>query len=251
MLRGVFYFTHMEIVFFLLILIVAFLYSSVGHGGASGYLALMALFSIDPSLMKSSALMLNVFVSSVAFISFYKGGHFKWKLLLPFVITSIPMAYLGAGLKIVPSMYNGILAVCLLLGIVRMLFMNRGENENSKPLPFWVGLAIGAVLGFMSGLIGIGGGIILSPILIIFRWASMKETAAVSAMFILLNSVSGLVGLGLTGFVMNNEMVIALFMAIAGGMAGSYAGSFKWQYVKLKYALALVLFVASVKLLII
>ena len=241
----------MEIVFLLLIFILAFLYSSVGHGGASGYLALMALFSIDPSLMKSSALLLNVFVSSIAFIAFYRGGHFRWKLLLPFIITSIPMAYLGAGIKINPIMYKGILAVCLIFGIVRMLFMSRTENEKSKPLPFQAGLAIGALLGFISGLIGIGGGIILSPILIIFRWASLKETAAVSAMFILLNSASGLFGLGNTGLNLNSEIITMTGIAITGGIAGSYAGSFKWQYEKLKYTLALVLLIASFKLLII
>ena len=241
----------MEIVFLLLIFILAFLYSSVGHGGASGYLALMALFSIDPSLMKSSALLLNFFVSSIAFIAFYRGGHFKWKLLLPFIITSIPMAYLSAGIKINSTMYKGILAVCLLFGIIRMLFMSRTENEKSKQLPFQAGLTIGALLGFISGLIGIGGGIILSPILIIFRWASLKETAAVSAMFIFLNSASGLFGLGNTGLNLNSEMITMTGMAIIGGIAGSYAGSFKWQYEKLKYALALVLLIASFKLFII
>jgi uncharacterized membrane protein YfcA len=241
----------MELTFLILLLIISFLYSSVGHGGASGYLALMALYGMEPSFMKSSALVLNIFVSSIAFIAFYKGGHFRWKLLLPFIITSVPMAYLGACLTINPTFYRVILAVCLVSGIGRMLFMPNNASEQTKPLPFWAGLSIGAILGFISGLIGIGGGIILGPVLILLRWANMKETAAVCAMFILLNSVSGLFGLGFSGLTINNELITMVVLAIIGGMAGSFTGSFKFQHISLKYILATVLIIASLKLMLI
>lgn len=241
----------MDILFYCLILIVAFLYSSVGHGGASGYLALMALFSIDPSLMKSSALVLNIFVSVIAFFAFYKGGHFKWKILLPFIITSVPMAFIGAGIKIEPSVYKIILGICLLFAIARMFFIPTNEHLQNKKLPFLAGSIIGAILGLVSGMIGIGGGIILSPILILFRWSNMKETAAVSAIFIFLNSASGLFGLSLKGLSFSNEIILMMIIAIIGGIFGSFAGSFKLPQLSLKYFLALVLFIASIKLILV
>lgn len=240
----------MEVVFLILVLLVAFLYSSVGHGGASGYLALMAIFSIEPMLMKSSALVLNIVVSSIAFVSFYKGGHFKWKLLWPFAITSIPMSYLGAISHINALYYKPILAICLLCGIFRMLYKPKENFINTKEIPIGAGLSIGLVLGYISGLIGIGGGIILSPLLLIYRWANTKETAAVSAMFILLNSISGFLGLSTTSISFNSEILGMMVMAIIGGMAGSFAGSFKFQHINLKYALAMVLLIASIKLII-
>jgi uncharacterized protein len=238
----------MEILFLLLIMVVAFLYASVGHGGASGYLALMAIFSIEPSLMRASALVLNLFVSTIAFVAFYKGGHFKWKILLPFVITSIPMSFLGAQIELNPAIYKFILAIFLLFAVARMLFIKVKSSDEQRPLPFTTGLMIGALLGFLSGLIGIGGGIVLSPVLLLFKWANMKETAAVSALFIFLNSASGLLGLSLGGLKFTGELNLLLFMAVTGAMAGAFAGSFKMQQVSLKYILAGVLMVASIKL---
>ena len=176
-----------ELFFLILIIAIAFLYSSVGHGGASGYLALMVLFNIQPSLMKSSALLLNLFVSAIAFYQYYKNDFFKWKLFLPFAIGSFPMAFIGARLTISSEIYHEILAVCLLFAVLRILGIFGNNKQEKRKLSFVIAVCIGAVLGFISGIIGIGGGIILSPLILIFRWADMKETAAVSALFIFVN----------------------------------------------------------------
>jgi len=239
----------MEIVFIAVLFTVAFLYSSVGHGGASGYLALMALYGLDPVYMQSSALTLNLFVSSIAFYSFYKAGYFKWKILLPFVITSMPMAFLGARMDIEPRTYKIILGICLLIAVMRILISFSREFESPKPPPFLIAAPVGAVLGFFSGMIGIGGGIILSPILILLHWANMKETAAVSAAFIFLNSASGLLGLSISGIQLSPNIIIWIFVVISGGFLGSYISSYRLKSSILKYLLATVLLVASIKLL--
>ena len=160
----------------LLLFVVAFLYSSVGHGGASGYLAVMALLSISPTLMKSSALIMNVFVSLFSFYGFYKAGFFKFKLFWPLAIASIPATYYGAGYVLPDVIYKQILAVCILLSIVRMLFQFTAKKKTID-LPILLALLIGAAIGFLSGMLGIGGGIILSPILILFGWANLKVIA--------------------------------------------------------------------------
>jgi len=183
-----------SILFYILLFIVAFLYASVGHGGASGYLALMALFSFTPDVMKPTALLLNLFVSLTSFVQFYRGGHFKWKIFLPLVITSIPLAYIGGRMTVESFLYKKLLGIFLLIPIIRFLFFkNIPVNELKKP-NIVLSLIIGAAIGFLSGLIGIGGGIILSPILLLLKWTDQKQTAAISASFIFVNSLSGLLG---------------------------------------------------------
>ena len=145
---------QLEIFFLLAICLVAFLYSSVGHGGASGYLALMALFGVEVSMMKPSALILNLFVSSIAFISYYRAGHFRVRILLPFVVTSIPMAFLGASLEIPPELYKKILGVCLFIAAMRIV-IRTGEEGERKKVSIPIALAAGALIGFFSGMIGI------------------------------------------------------------------------------------------------
>lgn len=227
----------------------AFMYASVGHGGASGYLAVLALFSVEPSIMKSSALILNVFVSMISFIQYYKGGYFKWQLFLPFAVASIPAAYLGATVPLSADIYKKVLGLCLIFPIIRLLGFIGKEKENTQELTWAMGLIIGAIIGFLSGMIGIGGGIILSPVILLFHWAKMKQTAAVSALFILVNSISGLIALTSKGFIPNPEIYLWLSAAVIGGFAGAYFGTKKFNNHVLQYILAAVLVIASVKLL--
>jgi hypothetical protein len=240
----------MEIVFLICLFVVAYLYSSVGHGGASGYLALMVFFGISPVFMKSSALILNLVVSLITFISFYKGGFFKFKLLSLFIIASIPLAFIGARIDVSPDIYKKILAVCLIIAIAKMIIPLKYNNITKSPK---VPLAIlsGGVVGLISGMIGIGGGIILSPLLLLFKWANVKEAAAVSSAFIFLNSAAGLLGLASKGITPDPNLIVWIFVALIAGLLGSYHGSFKISIKNLKYILASVLLIASIKLIVI
>ena len=238
---------QLEIVFILAIGLVAVLYSSVGHGGASGYLALMAIFGIDVVMMKPSALILNLFVSSIAFISYYRAGHFRMRLLLPFVVTSIPLAYLGATLEIPPGLYKKILGVCLLIAAMRILIRPR-EDQELRKISIPIALLAGALIGFFSGMIGIGGGIILSPLLLLTRWGGMKETAAASAAFIFLNSAAGLTGHVSAGMEVSPEIALWVAVAAAGGLLGSWTGGFKLSVASLRYLISAVLLIACIKL---
>ena len=242
---------QLDIFFLLAICLVAFLYSSVGHGGASGYLALMALFGVEVSMMKPSALILNLFVSSIAFISYYRAGHFRVRLLLPFVVTSIPMAFLGASLEIPPELYKKILGVCLFIAALRIVIRTGEEEGEQKKLSIPIALAAGALIGFFSGMIGIGGGIILSPLLLLTHWGRMKETAAVSAAFIFLNSLAGLSGHVIAGMEVSPQIIVWIVAVMVGGLLGSWTGGFKLTAAQLKYLITTVLVIASIKLFII
>lgn len=238
----------MDFLFLGLVLSLAIIYASVGHGGASGYLALMALFSFSPELMRPSALVLNVFVSSIALFSFYRNGHFRFKLLVPFIVTSIPVAFLGGAITVDPKTYKIILSIFLLIAIARMVFQPKGSTKEIKDVNRYGAYVIGIFLGFFSGLIGIGGGIILSPIIILLKWGTVKQTAAVSAAFILVNSISGLLGQVSQGIQLAPEIGYMLFAAILGGSIGAYFGSFKVTDRILRYTLSVVLTFASIKL---
>jgi uncharacterized protein len=236
------------ILFYLLLFLVAFLYSSVGHGGASGYLALMALFGIAPEVMKPTALLLNLFVSLTSFIQFYRGRHFNWKIFLPFAIASVPMAYIGGMITLEGDIYKKILGILLLIPIARFLFFANIQVKELKKSNPWLSILIGAAIGFLSGLIGIGGGIILSPILLLLKWTDMKQTAAISALFIFVNSLSGLAGQLNKGISFSTDMYAYVAVAFVGGICGAYYGSLKFRQDILKYLLAVVLIVAAYKL---
>jgi uncharacterized protein len=234
--------------FYLLLFLVAFLYASVGHGGASGYLALMAIFSIAPDVMKPTALLLNLFVSLTSFIQFYGGGNFKWNIFWPLLLAA-PMAYIGGRIEVDAFVYKKILGLLLLIPVVRFLFFSNIKVDEPKELNKWLAVGIGGGIGFLSGLIGIGGGIILSPVLLMLKWANMKQAAAVSALFIFVNSLTGLRGQMERGIHFTPDMYLYVVIAFAGGLFGAYYGSLKFNQNILKNALAFVLLIAVYKLL--
>ncbi|MFL5809809.1 MAG: sulfite exporter TauE/SafE family protein [Flavisolibacter sp.] len=232
-----------------LLFLIAFLYASVGHGGASGYLALMALFSMTPGIMKPTALLLNLFVSLTSFIQFYRGAHFRWKLFWPFALASVPLAYLGGMVIVDGTIYKKILGFLLIIPILRFYFFANAKVDKQKQPSFILSLVIGGAIGFLSGLIGIGGGILLSPILLLLKWADQKQTAAVSALFIFVNSLSGLAGQLTKGIHFSPDMYLYVVIAFVGGLCGAYFGSLKFKQSFLKNVLATVLVLAAYKLL--
>ena len=235
-------------IFYLLLFVVAFLYASVGHGGASGYLALMALFGMAPDVMKPTALLLNLFVSLTSFVQFYRGGHFKWNLFWPFAVLSVPLAFVGGMVHIDAAIYKKILGILLLIPVARFVFFRNISVEEIKRSNIWLSLIIGAVIGLLSGLIGIGGGIILSPVVLLLRWADQKQTAAISALFIFVNSLSGLFGQVTKGIHFSTDMVAFVIIAFAGGLLGAWFGAVRFNQNVLKYSLAAVLLMAVYKL---
>ena len=235
-------------IFLLLLPIVAFLYSSVGHGGASCYLAMMALFNFLPETMKPTALLLNLFVAAISFYYYWKNGHFNLKLFLAFAIASIPLAFIGGMIEVDASIYKRVLGVLLIFAILKLLNIFGEETDKIKTIKLWEGLLIGGIIGFFSGLIGIGGGIILTPVILLMRWGKMKEAAAVSALFIWVNSASGMIGQLTTGVTLQPQSFILVGIALIGGVLGGYFGSKKLNNKYLRYLLVFVLMLACIKL---
>lgn len=235
-------------IFLLILPVVSFLYASIGHGGASGYLALMAIFSVTPELMKPTALLLNLFVAAIAFYYYYKEGYFNKKLFISFAIASIPMSIIGGYIEVDTTIYKKILAVLLLFAILKMLNIFGKESAIIRDIKLWQGIVVGGIIGFFSGLIGIGGGIILSPIILLFHWGKMKEAAAVSALFIWVNSAGGLIGQLSSGVNLNIQSFGLVAIALIGGVFGAYYGSKKLNNQNLRYLLATVMAIACFKL---
>lgn len=234
---------------------VAVLYSSVGHAGASGYLAVLALVGLAPEAMKPTALVLNLVVASVGAIQFTRAGHFAWRTFWPFALGSVPAAYLGGALKLPVTSYKAIVGVVLLLSAVRLVWTARRalpEQEAAADFaapPVWSALPIGAGLGFLSGLTGVGGGIFLSPVLLFLGWASTKRTAAVSVCFILVNSAAGLLGHLASLQRVPPEVSWWAPTVLVGGFIGATLGSQVLPGPAIRRLLALVLVLAGFKLL--
>ena len=235
-------------VFVILLVIISFLYASVGHGGASGYLALMAFFSVPILIMKPSALLLNLFVSSASFFFYYKANHFKPKLFLPFALPSIPAAFLGGYLSLNGDVYKLILGLVLVFVAFRLLGFFKVKEKETKPIKLPLAIAFGLGIGFLSGILGIGGGVILSPILLLMGWATVKESAAISSLFIFVNSLAGISGFVFRGNSIPVESYYLVPIALFGGLLGAYYGSVRFSNKTLKYVLGSVILLASVKL---
>ncbi|MCW3166928.1 sulfite exporter TauE/SafE family protein [Chryseobacterium sp. 09-1422] len=236
-------------IFYVILFFVAFLYAAVGHGGASGYLALMALYGVAPEEMKPTALVLNLFVSLTSFIQYYRGGYFSRKLFIPIAAASIPLAFIGGMITVEENIYKRILGILLLFPVIRFFFFKNVDDSELKPHNTTIAVVTGGVVGLLSGMIGIGGGIILSPILLLLHWTNQKQTAAISAAFIFVNSVAGLGGMVTQGISFTGDMMMYIIVAFTGGLLGAYLGSKKFNQNVLKYVLATVLLMASYKLL--
>ncbi len=228
---------------------VGFLYASVGHGGASGYLAVLSIFAVPVAEFKSMILVLNILVAGMGFIQFYRAGYFRWHLSWPFLLTSVPFAFIGSQFPISTQYYHLLLGLGLIIPVVRLLGFGTKEKANKKALDLKTALLWGAALGFFSGLLNIGGGIFLGPLLILMAWANSKEAAAASTLFIVLNSLSGLLGNYSTIAIVNPSVYLWFLMALAGGWAGAYFGSHRFNLPTVRYLLTAVLVIASLKLL--
>jgi uncharacterized membrane protein YfcA len=231
-----------------LIVAAALLYSSVGHGGASGYLAAMALFGVAPAVMKPTALALNVLVSLIATVRFYRAGAFSWSLFLPLILASVPMAYLGGVLTLPAEYYRPLVGLVLLYAAWRF-FVTAGSAEYALAQPSrFVLLGSGAALGLLSGLTGVGGGIFLSPLLLYLRWAPLKTISGTSAAFILANSIAGLAGVMSQGASLPPALPLWAAAAVVGGLVGAEYGSRRLGNAMIQKLLAVVLVIAGLKM---
>jgi uncharacterized membrane protein YfcA len=238
--------THL-VLLFLAIGVIAFLYSSVGHAGASGYIATMTLFGVAPITIRPTALVLNILVASIGTVQFWRAGHFSWRLYWPFALLSIPAAYLGGYLQPSASVLRILIGVVLLLSSARLVF-RRSDPPKTFPPSRAVAIAVGAGLGFLAGLTGTGGGIFLTPLLLFCRWAQIRQAAAVSALFIWVNSIAGLIGYFAKVHSIPLLGLILAAAAIIGGFVGSHLGSRRLAVRVISLFLAAVLLIAGMKL---
>lgn len=235
----------------MLFLAVGMLYAAVGHAGASGYLAVMALMGVDAASMRPTALVVNIVVAAIAFTQFSRAGHFRWALFWPFAATSVPTAFVGGMIHLPAHALKVAIGAVLVITAARMAYGAwRPPASPLAPRPPHLSamLVVGAMLGLVAGLTGTGGGIFLSPVLLLMRWADPKCTAATASLFILVNSVSGAAGVLVDGWVPPTSLMPLAACAAVGGIAGATIGSRKASPRILNVLLAAVLLVAGVKL---
>lgn len=233
-----------------LIFVVALLYSTVGHAGASGYLAAMALFGMAPVVMKPTALVLNIIVATLGTVRFYRAGFFSWRVFWPFAIASIPASFVGGSLTLPVPIYKSIVGAVLLYSAVRLFFSaTRADDKNVKSAPLVMAIIIGALIGLLSGLTGVGGGIFLSPVLLLMRWAKTKETSGVAVTFILVNSIAGLLGHLSSVEVIPVDGIYWAPAAFVGGWIGTHLGTQVLPIAGIRRWLSVVLVLAGGKLL--
>ena len=241
--------TETIIVAAFLFLIIAVLYSSVGHAGSSGYLAIMALLSFAPETIKPTSLILNIIVASIASYKYIKSNYFDRKIFLILIATSLPAAFIGGYLTISPKYFKLIAGLFLILAAGLLIIREYSKNNDSKivkmPVPW--GLTIGLIIGIISGLIGVGGGIFLSPIIIMANWTSVKNASGIAALFILVNSISGLAGHLTAINQVDYNIIYWIIAVIIGGLTGSYLGTAKLQNKIIIACLFLVLMTAGLK----
>jgi uncharacterized protein len=232
-----------------LVLIGAALYASVGHGGASSYLAVMGLFSLSPDTMKPTALALNILVAGVATTKFYRAGLFKWELFWPFAVASVPAAFVGGATMLSARVYKILVGVVLLYAALWLFRSSlRPTAKDTHAPPFWAAIISGLAIGFLSGITGVGGGIFLSPLLLYMAWSETRATSAVAAPFILVNSIAGLLGHLSSVAQLPANIPVWGAAALIGGWIGATYGSKRAPAPVLRQLLSVVLIVAGAKL---
>ena len=230
--------------------LIASLYASVGFGGGSGYLAAMSFVGVSPEIMKPTALTLNILVASIGLVKFYRAGHFSWRLFWPIAAMSIPFAFLGGRATIPKAIYQPLVGLILLYAAYRLVRSTKpGALPAVRPLPIWVALLAGAGIGWLSGLVGIGGGIFISPLILLAGWAGTRETLGISAAFVLVNSIAGLLGILSLVKTLPSGIPIWVAAAVVGGWIGAEYGSKRLSPVLLRQLLAVILAVAGLKML--
>jgi len=230
------------------IFLAATLYSSVGHAGGSGYLAAMALFSVAPDTMKRAALVLNILVALIATIRFVGAKAFSAKLFVPLVLASAPFAFVGGVWSLPGRWYKVLVAIALIVAAIRLAIPAKNEEKPLVAPPMWLLVLLGAGIGLLAGLTGVGGGIYLTPVILFASWARPREASGVSAAFILVNSVTGLAGRWQAAPTLPTQLPYWAAAAVAGGLIGSHLGVTRFGTEGWKRALAIVLAIASIKL---
>jgi uncharacterized protein len=226
----------------------AMLYSSVGHGGASAYLAMMALFGLAPAVMRPTALVLNVLVAGLASLRFIRAGQFEWRSFWPVLLGAAPMAYIGGGIILPGTFYRPLVGMVLLFAAFRLFFPKVFPAHALRPMPIWAGVLSGVLIGFLAGLTGTGGGIFLSPLLLFMGWAETRKASGIAALFILVISLSGLAGNVAAVRALPAELPLYAGAAVGGALIGTWLGVSRLAVGAVQKALGAVLIVAGLKM---